>query len=180
MAYADSIMSRSSLPSLPLSAAALSKPDLVCAAVVKQKKKLSTPTPLPSPSSSTQQDLCWFHGRWGEEARKCNRRGCRMTWLGPGKQCMGQVVRSDQPVPSCTLPTLTDKRDPASHVFLVDTCATASIYPASFLSVTELACLSRPASLGRQMYAVNGSEVRLLSAPQRRSALPAGTTGTSS
>ena len=84
-AYADSIMSRLSSPSLPLSAAALSKPDLVCTAVVKQKqKKLSTPTPQPSPSSAAQEGLCWFHRRWGEEARKCNRRGCKMTRLVPG------------------------------------------------------------------------------------------------
>ena len=64
-------------------------------------------------------------------------------WYGPGKQRPGQVVRSGQPVPSCTLPTLTDKRDPARCVFLVDTGATALIYPASFLSVTKLVRLAR-------------------------------------
>ena len=68
---------------------------------------------------------------------------------GPGKQRPGQVVRSGQPVPSCTLPTLTDKHDPAGRVFLVDTGATALIYPASFLSITNLACLSHPAGPGR-------------------------------
>ena len=83
-------------------------------------------------------------------------------WYGPGKQCTGQVVRSGQPVPSCTLPTLTNKRSQAGHVFLVDTSATASIYPASFLSITKLARLSCPAGPGRQMYAVNRAEVRLL------------------
>ena len=85
-AYADSIMSRLSTPSLPPSAAALSKPEL-CAAVVKKKKlslPVSTPTPLPSPSTSAQEGLCWFHRRWGEEARKCNQCGCKMTQLVPG------------------------------------------------------------------------------------------------
>ena len=81
---------------------------------------------------------------------------------GPGKRRSGQVVKPSQPVPVPALPTLTDERDPAGRTFLVDTGATASIYPASFLEITELARLTCPAGLGRQMYAVNGSEVRLL------------------
>ena len=83
-AYADTIMSRST-PSLPLSAAALVESE-TCAAVVHRKKKqpIPPPTPPPSPTTTTQDGLCWFHRRWGEEAKKCNRRGCKMTRLVPG------------------------------------------------------------------------------------------------
>ena len=37
--------------------------------------------PMPSSTGTTSRDLCFFHIKFGKEARRCNQRGCKMAYL---------------------------------------------------------------------------------------------------
>ena len=73
------------------------------------------------------------------------------------------MVGPNPSVPSClSQPTLWNKRDLAGQHFLIDTGATALVYPSSWMMATKLACLPWLTGLAQKMFAVNGTEVKLL------------------
>ena len=37
--------------------------------------------PMPSSTGTTSRDLCFYHIKFGKEARKCNQRGCKIAYL---------------------------------------------------------------------------------------------------
>ena len=73
-------------------------------------------------------------------------------WYGPGKQRMGQVVRSGQPVPSCVLLTLTNEHNQlVMSSWWTPEQQHQSTQPAGFPSPSWPTCLAQLARADRCM-----------------------------
>ena len=100
------------------------------------------------PESTTNKSLCYYHAKFGEAARKCNRKDCPLSHLvqtTDGKK-VSMVGHRDK-----NTMTVWDRR--SGRTYLVDCGADFSVFPASLSDKRSL-----PPS--KSLVAANGSIIR--------------------